>query len=468
MKPGRNDPCPCDSGRKYKQCCLAAVGSVADERASTRAMVRAHRWLSERFRGQLQDLMTYDLFAGLGDPVEIAEALDDCDQDVQEAVETFTFDWFLCEFEFERHDHERRALDWVLDRRGPRLDPAERAWLEALRPAPLRLYEVSAVRPGEGLTLRDVIEPARGALQVEERLGSRSLEVGDSFAARLVEWDGHLEIATGVFPLDPSDAAKAFAQIQAELASMRFPPDDVEAAAVIVSDTLRAIYLEAMLFPRPPPQIVQRTSGEPVLLVEDDYAVTDPAAFAARLAAEPDVVFHAGFGWSRLQDPEAEFTRSLSAVNLGETSDRVTLFHSTASAAEAGREWFLRAVGDLVEHLERREVDPMRALMEAPGDQAQRVRSAPAQRELPPDVLAEVIDKVTRRHYANWCDEPIPLLDDRTPRDMVRNREGRERVRQLLRHYEASEARAAVADGRRPLDFDFLWHGLGLSREEGT
>ncbi len=24
MKPGRNDPCPCGSGKKYKQCCLAA------------------------------------------------------------------------------------------------------------------------------------------------------------------------------------------------------------------------------------------------------------------------------------------------------------------------------------------------------------------------------------------------------------------------------------------------------------
>jgi hypothetical protein len=24
MKPGRNDPCPCGSGRKYKQCCQAA------------------------------------------------------------------------------------------------------------------------------------------------------------------------------------------------------------------------------------------------------------------------------------------------------------------------------------------------------------------------------------------------------------------------------------------------------------
>ncbi|MGA7455634.1 MAG: SEC-C metal-binding domain-containing protein, partial [Rhodoplanes sp.] len=27
MKPGRNDPCPCGSGKKYKHCCLN-TGSV--------------------------------------------------------------------------------------------------------------------------------------------------------------------------------------------------------------------------------------------------------------------------------------------------------------------------------------------------------------------------------------------------------------------------------------------------------
>ena len=28
MKVGRNDPCPCGSGRKYKQCCLAREDAV--------------------------------------------------------------------------------------------------------------------------------------------------------------------------------------------------------------------------------------------------------------------------------------------------------------------------------------------------------------------------------------------------------------------------------------------------------
>lgn len=26
-KPGRNDPCPCGSGKKFKQCCLNKIGS---------------------------------------------------------------------------------------------------------------------------------------------------------------------------------------------------------------------------------------------------------------------------------------------------------------------------------------------------------------------------------------------------------------------------------------------------------
>lgn len=30
MKPGRNDPCPCGSGKKYKHCCLRAEAAMLD------------------------------------------------------------------------------------------------------------------------------------------------------------------------------------------------------------------------------------------------------------------------------------------------------------------------------------------------------------------------------------------------------------------------------------------------------
>jgi len=31
MKTGRNDPCTCGSGKKYKHCCLSASCAVSDE-----------------------------------------------------------------------------------------------------------------------------------------------------------------------------------------------------------------------------------------------------------------------------------------------------------------------------------------------------------------------------------------------------------------------------------------------------
>jgi hypothetical protein len=41
MKTGRNDPCPCGSGRKYKECCLskdeAAARTVREAAAETAA-----------------------------------------------------------------------------------------------------------------------------------------------------------------------------------------------------------------------------------------------------------------------------------------------------------------------------------------------------------------------------------------------------------------------------------------------
>jgi len=42
-KPGRNDPCPCGSGNKYKKCCLAKEEAVAREQLAKTEARRAER-----------------------------------------------------------------------------------------------------------------------------------------------------------------------------------------------------------------------------------------------------------------------------------------------------------------------------------------------------------------------------------------------------------------------------------------
>jgi tetratricopeptide (TPR) repeat protein len=49
-KPGRNDPCPCGSGNKYKKCCLAKEEAVEREQLAEAEAKRTERSADRRLR----------------------------------------------------------------------------------------------------------------------------------------------------------------------------------------------------------------------------------------------------------------------------------------------------------------------------------------------------------------------------------------------------------------------------------
>ena len=42
MKAGRNDPCPCGSGKKYKKCCLAKDREASSRQTAVIALLPSH------------------------------------------------------------------------------------------------------------------------------------------------------------------------------------------------------------------------------------------------------------------------------------------------------------------------------------------------------------------------------------------------------------------------------------------
>ena len=88
----------------------------------------------------------------------------------------------------------------------------------------------------------------------------------------------------------------------------------------------------------------------------------------------------------------------------------------------------------------------------------------PSMPDIDPQALTEVIAGVIHRTYANWCDEYIPTLDNKTPRQAIQSAAGVERVKGLLRSYEFSEKEQARQQGRTEVSYDFLWAAIGLSR----
>lgn len=159
---GRNEPCPCGSGRKFKVCCLRKVSTVPIEsragwvyRKLLNFAARPHRkddvdWLLE-VAGENGGSSNIDRL--MSSVVDIA-VMDD------------------------------EKLDEFLLERGPLLPPDESDLVRSWIGSRLVLWEVVDVDPGTSLTLRDTRTGDR--VVVDEHAASRTLRTGGYVLARVV------------------------------------------------------------------------------------------------------------------------------------------------------------------------------------------------------------------------------------------------------------------------------------------
>jgi hypothetical protein len=81
-----------------------------------------------------------------------------------------------------------------------------------------------------------------------------------------------------------------------------------------------------------------------------------------------------------------------------------------------------------------------------------------------PEIAAELIQNTMDQHYRQSLDEPIPVLDNKTPRQCARGKKGRDKVIEWLKHLENHELRRAAGRGQTPYDCSWMWEELKLTR----
>ena len=202
-------------------------------------------------------------------------------------------------------------------------------------------------------------------------------------------------------------------------------------------------------------------SGEPMLLITDHYQVKDWGALAQTLADQDDVQGGRKSGWDRLIDCDDGQMRSAVTINIGKSTDQIELFYKTQNYADKGRPWFEGLAGEAVEFGGRVLSDPKGIMSNMPSSQVE--KRGVNVTGLPPEAVAEALGKMISRIYANWADEPLQALDGKTPRQAIGTPVGLERVKGLLRSYEASERQQAAQQERREISYSFLWDALGIS-----
>ena len=456
--PGRNDPCPCGSGKKYKRCCLEREQEAHRvDRGREQGVLRAVEWLHERHGEAVSELLEAEFFGGLSQEERLR--LRELPPGFARMLETNVNEWLLAEGTLELEGKRRRVADLVLGSGGLLLDADARLWLEAMAREPLALWEVQEVRPGVGLRVSSVLTKEPATRWVVERSASRQLDRWSLLGARLIPHGEDWLFSGAVYPFERDDLLE-FRQAHAGLCHFHqeLGHDRVAASWRAESGLLRSRWLARLLRRPVLPELRDASTGEPILFVTDHYRVCALDRLASLLAKQSDVDGNAEDGWTRFEEIAGDHRRSLLHVRMGR-GDRLTVEARTLMAGNLGRAWFQNLVGESVEFV-RRELSDPRSLAAA---------EAGSRRGATPTAIAlttEMMEAVYRSTYARWADEPVPSLGNKTPRKATRTAAGRQQVIELLKLYEEGEHRQAREQDREPVSLEFLWREVGLTRPE--
>src|SRR5208282_1937343 len=182
-KIGRNDACPCGSGKKYKHCCLPGyTPSIAhlwarqheeSERLTQEITEFALRKFGEQIFEAWQDFNLSDI----PKPLEAESA------ERQIFMPYFLFQWFPSARRTTALGKEGAVARGYMLEKSTHLTAMGRMFLEQAATQPLSFYEVVWSDPGECVRVRDVL--IGGETEVIEHSGSQTLRPGDLLFAQI-------------------------------------------------------------------------------------------------------------------------------------------------------------------------------------------------------------------------------------------------------------------------------------------
>lgn len=482
MTTGRNEPCPCGSGKKYKKCCFKSGPDPINymkqklDRFHEGVVGELLRHGSKVFGPDALDEAAAEFF---GWPEE-EEGID------LEYHEALFYPWFLFKWRIESADGESslegpRDISIVrsyLQTHGKKLAPVEREYLEGFADAPFTFFEITAVESGKSVSLRDLLLDRDH--RVLEKSASQSLKRGDVVFGSAFEAGGiGLFGALGMISFKPSDKI----EILAVRKMMSMATDDRISADTLeeYDMELRDLYLDLFMARTAMPAL-SNTDGDKLSFHTLKYAISSPQkVFDALKGLTHGFTDEEGL----LQEAEYDINGALRKVEIpwllpanqkhGGMENTVhghliidgsKMTCEVNSAERAGR---LRAI--IEQSLPDGEAAYKTTIIQSADSM---MRNAPAvsatddleHQELMnhPEVRAQV-EEMMRRHWDGWLDMELPALQGRTPRQAVRDEFGRQQVSVLL---EDAEKRCREGGGILGSieNLDSVRRALGIFQEK--
>ncbi len=210
---GRNEPCPCGSGKKYKKCCMIKDTSVDLE------AYRAGR-AEESLRNEILKFATGARFK---DEIVLAfsafhsNSIDSKLLLKQDPLENIRFlDWFIHEYELP--SEKKHVIELFGELKSKHLDEDQKKLLEEWKRSWLGAFEVTAAEQ-TSLTLADIFTGKQ--YQIEDESASEELKSGEVVVARMTSSWGKQKLGGAPIILAPESKEKLVEKINAGFAKYR-------------------------------------------------------------------------------------------------------------------------------------------------------------------------------------------------------------------------------------------------------
>lgn len=342
----------------------------------------------------------------------------------------------------------------VLNESSDLLSPVQRQYVQELMQTTIRPYLVSSVIPGESITLVDLLNDDSMPIRVSAKnLSSRPVK-GVSFGLRVLQAKSRPYLSGAIWAFHPASAGALIA------AARRANPKSSYGKKDSLSATIIRFFL-ADVFGAPTMNLSHAATGEEVLLTTLTYEVRNLQTFLNRMQREVDVEQSGELSFIHYVSGGRKGRYVAASINGKSASHSVELFTETAALASSQKAWFESIAGDAVKFLKGEQQTPTDVVRSTSKEEFEELQRK-NQEQISPQLSSDIFQSFVLEQYKNWVDEPVPMFDNRTPRELCATPQGKERVRGLLELFEANEREMAVRMKRPCISYKFLWDQVGL------
>lgn len=459
MPLGRNDPCPCGSGKKYKKCHglpTPAPGTGRPGVARARTLKAAGIELGDRLqRFALTRFGPASLEAALDAYLGVKGGI------VPDAEMQIAIPWALFSLPTPVDDLTLSEV-WRRETTN-RLTPDWRLLLDAYASMWLSIWEVTDVERGVGSSLVDLL--TREERFVYDASSTAMLQPNDAVLAFVLDCED-VSFFSGLHaqPLPPRDA-DLVAREARRLFRVRTRPVSVDKLRdpELQLDLIALWNLQVDALRRQPPPTMQNTDGDPLVLTTDDYELLAPHGDVSRRlesvdgAQEPER--HSGETVFVITKPGNAQHREWENTVVGRivlTPNRLRTETNSTRRANALRTALEMQLRGAVRFRLRSEANTKSLMEEARASPGPSKR--PAKDPMPPEATA-MVRAFRQQHMTAWLDDSIPALGGLTPREAARSPRDRQKLAVLLKEFERSEARLPVDE---QIDLQPVFDALGF------